>query len=129
MLRDLCRVMSRNYTILVIDERGELFPQGFAKGRRLDVLTQCPKKEAIEMGIRTMGPQILAVDEITAEEDCNLLLYAANCGVRLLATAHASSLEDLQKRPAYHRLLEKEVFTHILCLQQDRSVLLNRGYL
>ena len=126
MLRDLCRLASAHDTTLVVDERGELFPQGFARGKRMDVLSLCPKKEGIEMALRTMCPDIIAVDEITAEEDSEILLHAANCGVRLYATAHASSVEDLRNRTVYQKLLKHGVFSKVICLHKNKSAVLER---
>ena len=35
---------------------------------------------------------------------------AAGCGVRLLATIHAGSLEELREKPLYAQLLQDRVF-------------------
>ena len=61
------------------------------------------------MMLRTMGPDFIAVDEITGEADCSGLVQAANCGVRLLATAHASGMQDLRQRMLYQPLLERKI--------------------
>lgn len=121
LLRELSRKTADLYTTVVVDERGELFPEGFARGLRMDVLHLCPKVSGVDMALRTMGPQVIAVDEITSQEDCAALCYAANCGVRLLATAHASSQGDLFLRPIYRKMMEQTVFSHILQLKKDRS--------
>lgn len=126
LLRDLAREMARERETVVVDERGELFPDGFARGKRMDVLSLCPKVQGLEMTLRTMGPEIVAVDEITSEEDCNALIRTANCGVTLLATAHAVSLSDLKSRSVYRKLLEKGIFQNILLMRQDRSCKLER---
>ena len=48
-------------------------------------------------------------------------LQAAGCGVNLLATAHASSVQDLYRRPAYARLMEKNLFPTVLVMHRDKS--------
>lgn len=121
LLRDLIRQISRNYQIGVVDERQELFPEYIRGGKRVDVLRNCPKPEGIDAILRTMGPECIAVDEITAEKDCQALRHAGWCGVRLLATAHAASASDLKTRPLYKPLLEAALFDHILVLNRDKS--------
>lgn len=121
LLRDLAREIAGKDTVTVVDERGEIFPTGFTKGRRMDVLTGAPKSCGIEMALRTMGPAWIAVDEITAQEDCHALARAQGCGVRLLATAHAGSLEEFRLRPVYKSLLERHIFTNLLILRPDKS--------
>lgn len=121
MLRDLIRRISRVQTVCVVDERGELFPDGFDRGVRTDVLIGCSKSEGIDMALRTMGPQWIAVDEVTSEFDCLALQSALWCGVSLLATAHASTRTDLLNRPVYRPLMESGCFEKLVILRQDKS--------
>lgn len=133
LLRDLIRNYSNadKGSIAVVDERGELFPfvrneACFPVGRRTDVLSGCTKKEGITMLLRSMGPSAIAVDEITAEEDCHALLLAGWCGVRIFATAHAANLSDLRNRVVYRPLLDKGLFDNLVVLQKDKSWKLER---
>lgn len=126
LLRDLIRQLEQQEKISVVDERGELFPEGLAVGNRVDVLTGCCKSEGIPMLLRTMGPSCIAVDEITDPEDAHALLQAANCGVRLLATAHASSVADFQQRRVYRSLWEHSVFDLFLLLHRDKTYTMER---
>lgn len=121
LLRDFSRSIAESETVCVVDERGELFPSGFQRGARMDVLAGCPKSVGIPMVLRTMGPRYIAVDEITEEQDCEALVQAANCGVRLLATAHAGSLQEFLRRPTYRMLREHGVFDTCLILRKDKS--------
>lgn len=128
LLRDLIRNISNNVAgcITVVDERGELFPffqnlPCFPMGKRTDVLTGCKKSYGIEMVLRTMGPKTIAVDEITAEEDCKALIHAGWCGVNLIATAHASNRNDLINRPVYKPILNTGLFDRLITLQSDKS--------
>lgn len=123
LLRDLIRQFSLHETVAVVDERHELFPDGcFDRGTALDVMSGCRKAVGIDMLLRTMGPETIALDEITAEEDCDALLRAGWCGVRLVATAHASSVADLRSRALYKPLIRNNLFDHILILKRDKTL-------
>ena len=133
MLRDLVRRISREKrgNICVVDERGEVFPRCggkscFESGDHTDILTGCSKAEGLEMALRCMGPDWVAVDEITAEGDCQALVRAGWCGVKILATAHAAGLEDLYTRGVYRPLTETKLFPRVLVLGRDKSVRMER---
>lgn len=121
LLRDLIRRRSRWGPVSVVDQRGELFPDGFSRGLRTDVLRGCGREEGLEQLLRTMGPGCIALDEITAQVDCEALIRAAGCGVTLLATAHAGSMEEFCSRPLYRRLGEAGIFDHFLVLSRDKT--------
>lgn len=126
LLRDLIRrlCLENRGPVSVVDERGEIFPQSEGKScfdsANADVLLGCPKPEGIEMVLRSMGPAWLAVDEITAKQDCEALLQAGWCGVKLLATVHAGGVEDLLHRPVYRPLVESRLFRTGLVLSRDK---------
>ncbi len=127
LLRDLIRQLSRKETVGVVDTRGELFPTGTAfDAGQADVLTGCPMGQGLDAMIRTMSPDTVATDEITAEEDCRALKQAAFCGVRLLATAHAGSRLDFLHRPVYRPLVQLGLFDHLVIMQPDKSYRLER---
>lgn len=129
LLRDLIRSRSDSCSgsIGVVDERGELFSAGyFPAGKRTDILTGCPKPQGIEMLLRTMGPCCIAVDEITANADCDALMQAGWCGVTILATAHAANRQDFLTRPIYHSLAKSGLFDTLLIMKPDKSWRLER---
>ena len=126
LLRDLIRQLSQRAHVCVVDERRELFPEEFQKDIAIDLLTGCPKAQGMEMLLKTMGPDYIAVDEITSEVDCMALVRVANCGVKLLATAHASSQTDFRRRSVYKVLREASVFQSVLILEKDRSFTIER---
>ena len=133
MLRDIIRTLSTMETgaVAVVDERREIFPvcgDGFCfdAGQRTDVLSGCGKKEGIEMVLRSMNPMLIAMDEITSEEDCKSLLYAGWCGVRLLATAHAADRKDLYSRPVYKSVVDSGLFQNLIILHKDKSWTMER---
>ena len=133
VLRDLVRQISDRLGCRVglVDERGELaacrngMPQ-LNVGRHTDVLTGFPKAEGIELLLRTMAPEWIALDEITAAEDVEAMDRAAYCGVRFFATAHAAGVADLFGRPNYRRLLESRVFENVALIRPDRSIVCER---
>lgn len=136
LLRDLLRQRSDVYneTIAVIDEREEIFPstnEGFCfpTGRHVDIMAGCRKEQGIIAALRSMNPDVIAVDEITAEDDCNALVHAGWCGVRLIATAHAGCREDLFCRPMYRPIIESKLFDTLIIMQQDKSWQSERMYL
>ena len=126
LLRDLICQLSQTEKICVIDERKELFPEGLRFGKRIDVLFGCSKGDGIPMLLRTMGPSCIAVDEITEPEDVRALMQAGNCGVRLLATAHAMSFSDFCQRNVYRPLLDNKIFDVLLILKKDKSYTMER---
>lgn len=121
LLRDLARQIAQNHMVAVVDERCELFPASFQTGAQMDILSGCPKGIGIERVLRTMGPEYIVVDEITAAADCEALLHAGWCGIKLLATAHAASAADLRTRPIYRPLWETKLFDHLVILGRDKS--------
>lgn len=125
LLRDLIRriCLEKRGFISVVDERGEIFPHIGGKScfdsGTADVLTGCSKQEGIEMVLRSMGPDWIAVDEITAKQDCDALLQAGWCGVKLIATVHAGSVDDFMRRPVYRPLVESKLFRNGIIMTVD----------
>ena len=121
LLRALSLWLAKYYRVTVVDERGELFPEGLERGEKTDVLTGCPKSPGIDMVLRTMGPDCIAVDEITAEADLRAAMQAAGCGVGLLATIHAADAAELTQRPLYRQLLAEKVFRLAVRIRRDEA--------
>lgn len=123
LLRDLIRRVPGQ--VSVVDERGEIFPTGFDFGDA-DVLTGTAKPQGVTMVLRSMGPEWIAVDEITAAADCEALVQAGWCGVKLMATAHAANLRDLQSREVYKPLVQTKLFRTVVVLRKDKSFTVER---
>ena len=76
-----------------MDERSELAGSYLGRpqndlGMRTDVLDGCPKAQGMLLLLRSMSPQVIAVDELGEETDRRALQKAAACGCGLLATLH-----------------------------------------
>lgn len=128
VLRDMIRQISdgnayvRPRTVGVVDERSEIagcyrgIPQNDL-GIRTDVMDACPKAEGMLMMIRSMRPEVLAADEIGEAEDVQAISYAMHCGLRMIATAHGESYEDLKKKPVLSRLIRERRFDRYVVLK------------
>ncbi len=137
LLRDCVRQISDGDTahpgmaVGVVDERSEIAGSfrgipGNDIGMRTDVLDGCPKAEGMLMLIRSMAPQVVAVDEVGSREDLAALASAMNCGCVLLATVHGSSMEELKSRPVLKELVEMRLFERYVFLEgmgQVRQIL------
>lgn len=132
MLRDLVRMLSEGGSwgegknVGVVDERSEIagcyrgIPQNDL-GCRTDVLDGCPKALGMMMLIRSMAPDVIAVDEIGSREDLEAMESVLYCGSRLLATVHGTTLEDLQKKPVLREMVEEKVFERYVFLQRKEK--------
>ncbi len=118
LLRDICRILSRTLRVAVADCRSELAGPG-SDLARCDVLRGGDKAESIERLLRALSPDVICVDEITAESDADALIRASYTGCAFLASAHASSLLDLERRPIYRRLTESGMFRRVLLLERE----------
>lgn len=133
LLRDLVRQLSNGgkgwegKTIGLVDERSEIgacymgIPQNDV-GIRTDILDCCPKAEGMIMLIRSMAPDIIAVDEIGSDADINAIEKAVYCGCRFIGTVHGSSLEEILDKPALKRVLEKKIFKRFVILKKGKRV-------
>lgn len=110
-LRDCIRILSsgeglhRGYKVGVVDERSEIaaslmgVPQNDL-GPRCDVFDNCPKSVGMRMMLRSMSPEILAVDELGSVEDFEAARESMNSGVYVLGTIHAGNIGEVRKKMA-----------------------------
>lgn len=133
LLRDLIRQISDGssehpgLTVGVVDERSEIGAcyQGMPQnelGIRTDILDCCPKAKGMMMMIRTMSPQVIAVDEIGSREDLDAMEYVMNCGCKLIATVHGNSIDDLKQKPVLRKLVEARIFERYIVLNNKGKI-------
>ncbi len=132
LLRDIVRQVSNGsslgagMTVGVVDERSEIAGcyMGVAQndvGIRTDVLDACPKVYGMMMLIRSMAPQVVAVDELGGTEDAKALRRVAACGCRLLATVHGRDMEDVQKKVFMGELIREGFFDRFVILHKNNG--------
>lgn len=140
LLRDIVRQVSdgniygRGRSVGIVDERCEIagsylgIPQNDI-GIRSDILDSCPKAAGMMMLIRSMSPEVIAVDEIGSREDVHALLEAARCGCTLLVTVHGSSISEILEKPQLKPLLELREFLRFIVLgRKDGDCVVNGIY-
>lgn len=102
ILRDAARILSSmDIDVAVVDERHEIAAcrdgvPTLDVGASTDVLDGCPRREGMEMLIRSMAPRVIITDEIGSAEDMKVIMEAARKGVSVIASAHAESFEELE---------------------------------
>ena len=122
LLRDVVRILSSGENCMprkcaVVDERGEISGGGsFDVGDRTDVLLDCPKAEGMAMALRALSPEVIATDEIGGDGDLAAIREMANCGIKLLATAHARDMTELSSRLFFRELMETGVIERVIVL-------------
>lgn len=133
LLRDMIRQISdgnrwvKGVPVGVVDERSELGGcyMGTAQndlGIRTDILDCCPKADGMLMLIRSMAPQVIAVDEIGAREEICAIEYALHCGCKMLATAHGISMEEMKKKPFFEQMIREKRFERYIVLGNEHHM-------
>lgn len=134
LLRDIVRNISnggsmgdkdyKGLSVGLADERSEIaasylgVPQNDV-GIRTDVMDAMPKTYGIMMLIRTMSPDVIAVDEIGSTEDVSSIIYGINCGCSFIGTIHGDSIEDVVSKPALQMLVHEKAFERYLLLEKN----------
>ena len=126
ILRDFANQLSRLYAknILIIDERNEIancvngIPQ-HEIGVFCDVITNCSKQFGLQNGIRSIRPDVVFTDEVANLEDIEAIHYALGCGVRLVATAHCGSIEELSRKKNFETIIKEGMFERYVVLSAE----------
>jgi stage III sporulation protein AA len=133
LLRDIIRMLSNGsqrhagMSVGVVDERSEIgacymgTPQNDL-GIRTDILDCCPKAKGMMMMIRSMSPQVIAVDEIGSREDIDAIDYVIGCGCKLIATVHGNSIEDIRRKPVLGEMVKKKLFERYIILSNITGI-------
>ena len=130
LLRDLIRQISdgnkwgKGKTVGVVDERSEIAgsyrgtPQNDV-GLRTDVVEGCPKIIGMRMLLRSMAPQVMAVDELGSEQEITLLRQITYCGSSIIATIHGENVQDIRNKAYLKKAIEEEILKWYLVLKKE----------
>ncbi len=118
-LRDFVYQLSNKnyaYNVLVLDERGELDLGNLSLGNFVDKISFARKKIGFENGIRSLSPNLIVTDELGTKEDVDAVIYASNCGVGVLASAHCDTIENFVKKDGFKELISLKIFKRFIVL-------------
>lgn len=132
VLRDMIRQLSygsnshRGRQVAVVDERSEIAGSymgipGNDLGLRTDILDACPKSLGMLLLVRSMAPEVIAVDEIGGRKDAEAIAEITRCGCSVIATMHGSGAEEMAGRG-----IPEELFECVVLLgrrSSDRQIL------
>lgn len=130
VLRDLARQLASGKTgrfakVAIVDERCELgavydgVPQNDL-GYSSDILNCYTKAEGIITAVRTLSPHVIICDEIGGGE-ADGIIEGLNSGVKVIATAHAGSIDELVRRPQIMKLIESGAFEKVAQLSSAQN--------
>lgn len=129
LLRDIVRQVSdgniygAGMTVGIVDERSEIagsymgVPQNDV-GIRTDVLDACPKIYGMMMLIRSMAPQVVAIDELGGIDDVQAMKRVAACGCALLATVHGEDIQKMWEKDYMEELVREGMFSRYIVLDK-----------
>ncbi len=110
----------RGKHVVAVDERCE-FLSGEYEGAEVDILRGFKKAKGIEIAVRTLGAEIVVVDEIGSSEAESVLL-SLTLGVPIIATVHARSAEEIFHGPAFLPFVKASAFDTLVGIRRVGGV-------
>ncbi len=105
--------------VAVIDERGEILPDGSLG--LADRFLGYSKPDGIEIAVRLFNPEYIICDEIGLADDTLAILSVQNTGIPFIATTHARSFDEAMLRPNIRKLIEHRVFGAFARLERQNG--------
>lgn len=104
ILRSIAVLLGQNGRICtVIDERDELFAAHPTTTRQcpVDIISGIDKAAAAQIALRTLSPQVILLDELGEMREVQVLGQAISGGVNFVATLHAQSFAQAERKPQF----------------------------
>ncbi len=131
VLRDFIRQLSDGKSgkyrrVAVVDTRGEISACHSGKiqndlGDNTDVLYGIEKARGVEIALRTLGPDIIAFDEIGTEAELGAVAQCMGGGADVVLTAHIGKLSELATRSITRKLLTQNNVKLVAMLSCEKS--------
>lgn len=127
LIRDVVEQMSKQFNIpniLVIDEKYELAGENkkFNLGDNVDLMQGSNKKFGFYEAIKVMNPNVIVTDELISNEDIEGVKFAVNSGVKIIATAHAKTIEQIKEKEFIKDLIKENCFDRFIVLSKRNGV-------
>lgn len=122
ILRDAARILGNRVPVCIVDERSEIaavyrgVPQ-MDIGTYSCVLDGVNKADGILMALRAMSPRVIVTDEIGSDRDTEAIYSLINAGVKIAASVHGYSKDDVYRRGALGELIASGIFDCIAVLR------------
>jgi stage III sporulation protein AA len=113
LLREVARILAdeSNKRVIVVDTSNEIAGDGdiphpaIGRARRMQVSSPDLQHKVMIEAVENHMPEVIVVDEIGTEAEALAARTIAERGVRLIATAHGSALENLVQNPTLADLI------------------------
>lgn len=104
LIRDIARVLSGKYDVLIIDERQEIYNDTFTFGSNVDVISGAPKELVTEGIIRAISAEVVILDELIPSSDNSVIERLIGAGIKVYATLHGNGTDFTNE--SYNRLID-----------------------
>ena len=98
LIRDMARILSSYHDTLIIDEREEISAVSTSFNNNIDIISGVKKHLVVESALRTMAPEIIVMDELSIENDYEMINEITRSGVKILATLHGDDFDTIIKK-------------------------------
>ena len=128
LLREFARWFSEaGLRVTLVDERFELAglwskSHSFNLGPHTDVLSGWDKVGGVLTAVRSLGPDVIVVDELGGAQDEEALISARSSGVDLIASVHGSWTESATPGSRVRKLWDTGLFDAVLFLDREPRV-------
>ena len=105
----------------VIDTRAELLYGLERKDLLVSLLLGYPRKNGIEIAVRTMNSQIIVCDEIGDASDADAIVEAQGAGIPIIASCHGSSVKDIMSHKGIRILHSSRIFDYYIGIKRTED--------